>query len=83
MKELVVFGQEGCMPCRMVKNKLSDEEKLFNDAGITITYKDLATDRPEFEKHGISSTPVSILFVDGEEKERIHKFNPNALDNLK
>ena len=73
---ILVFTQNGCNPCTMVKNYLTDQEIEFKAINVS--------ENPQSgEEYGIMGTPVSILVdEDGEEVTRVVGFNPDQLDIL-
>lgn len=73
--KLVVFTQNGCRPCAMVKNFLQGNDVEFETVNVS--------ENPEaIEEHGIMSTPVTILFDEDEEIGRVVGFNPEDLEVL-
>lgn len=68
--QLKVFGQNGCMPCKIIKNAIELELADIQSQGVDYEYVDLTEgtrdDRAELiAKYEISSTPVVIIERNG------------------
>ena len=73
--QIVVLSQNACNPCTEVKNFLTDEGVEFIE--INISEKPNAV-----EEFNIMSTPVTILFDEGEEIVRVNGYKRMDLEAL-
>lgn len=70
-----VISQNGCNPCQMVKNYLTEEGVEFEEVNIS-------NDHDAIDVYSVMSTPVTILFDEDEEIARVNGFRPDDLDVL-
>ena len=75
--ELVFFSQKVCGPCRIVESFFEEEE--VDDIVKVVKLED---NPEEFVARDINSTPVTILFDNGEEVERVYGAKIEELENL-
>ena len=75
---VVDFWAPWCGPCRMLGPVI---EQLADDYDGTLTFAKMNTDEnPETPgKLGIRGIPTLILYVDGEEKERLVGYSPKQV----
>lgn len=73
--ELIVLSQNGCIPCKMVKQFLNSEEVDFIEYNIS-------EEADKIEEFGIMSTPVTILMDEEGEVARVNGFSPDDLLTL-
>jgi thioredoxin-related protein len=82
--ELVVVSQNGCNPCNMVKNFLTNEKEVDFKVFNLTTDEFVEVDGIKFtaDELGVMGTPVTILFDGDEEVARVVGFNPPELEVL-
>ncbi|MCL1700699.1 glutaredoxin family protein [Lysinibacillus sp. Bpr_S20] len=73
--EIKLISQDGCNPCKHVKNLL-DAEGVFYD------YLNITQDESITGKYGIMGTPVTILFDGEKEIQRVHGYDIPKLHQL-
>jgi len=73
--ELIVLSQDGCAPCKVLKDYLTRELVEFTEVNLSKL--------PHLAEHySVMSTPVTVLEEDGEEIARVHGFVPEDIMEL-
>lgn len=73
--ELIVLSQDGCAPCKVLKDYLTRESVEFTEVNLSKL--------PHLAEHyNVMSTPVTVLEEDGEEIARVHGFVPEDIIEL-
>lgn len=80
--KLVVVSQNGCNPCTMVKNFLTNEEVKYFIFNLSIQ-ESIEINGAKYNKEDFMGTPVTLLIdEDGEEIARVNGFSPPQLQVL-
>lgn len=81
--ELLVVSQNGCAPCKKVKNYLNVNEVEYKEFNIS-TQEDVKIDSTTFtvDDLEVMGTPVTILFDGDEEITRVQGFDVDNLNVL-
>lgn len=70
MLKVIKFSKDGCRPCVILKNVLS--EIIFENYESELVQINIS-EQPEYiEKYGLTSVPVLVFIKDGKEIDRIN-----------